>query len=88
MSYVDAWKEDTMRRSGPRFEEKKFCQIRTLAQRWDSSTDRIYDLLSKGVLRAFHPEGKVGGKGLLIEVASVLAVEETGMIDPDSAAGG
>jgi hypothetical protein len=63
-----------------RFEEKKFVQIRTLAERWDSSTDRIYDLLSKEVLRPWHPEGKAGGRGLLIEVASILEVERKGFV--------
>lgn len=63
-----------------RFEEKKFVQIRTLAERWDSSTDRIYDLLSKGILKPWHPEAKVGHKGIMIEVQSVLEVEERGYI--------
>lgn len=63
-----------------RFEEKRFCQIRTLADRWDCSTDRIYDCLSKGLLRAWHPEGKVGGRGVMIEVESVLQVEQQGYI--------
>lgn len=62
-----------------RFEEKRFCQIRTLAVRWDCSTDRIYDLISKKVLRPWHPEGKTGKRGVMIEVASVLDVEREGM---------
>lgn len=63
-----------------RFEEKKFVQIRTLAERWDSSTDRIYDLVSKGKLRAWHPESKAGCRGLMIEVKSVLEIEERGYV--------
>lgn len=63
-----------------RFEEKKFCQIRTVADRWDCSTDRIYDCLSKGLLRAWHPEKLVGKRGVLIEVESVLQVEQEGYI--------
>ena len=76
MSFVTGWKGAT----AMRFEDKKYCQVRTLANRWDSSTDRIYDLLSKGVLRPFHPEGKTGGKGLLVEVQSVLEVEKRGSV--------
>lgn len=64
-----------------RFEEKRFCQIRTLSERWDVSTDRIYDLVTKGTLRAWHPEGRIGNKGLLVCVQSVLAVEARGYID-------
>lgn len=63
------------------FEQKKFVRIRTLAARWDSSPDRIYDLLSKGVLRAWHPEGQVGQRGLMVEVRSVLEAEKKGFVD-------
>ncbi len=63
------------------FEDKRFCQIRTLADRWDVSTDRIYELLTKGVLRPWHPQAKVGAKGLLICVKSVLVVEESGYVE-------
>lgn len=59
-----------------RFEEKKFCQIRTLAERWDCSTDRIYDCINQGLLRPWHPSGVVGKKGVMIEVQSVLALEQ------------
>mgnify|MGYP000952682887 CR=1 FL=1 len=62
------------------FEKKRFCQIRTLADRWDSSPDRILDLVSKGALRAWHPEGKVGCRGIMIEVRSVLEVEKKGFV--------
>lgn len=62
------------------FEEKKFARISTVADRWDSSTDRIYDLLSKNLLRAWHPEGKVGCRGVMIEVRSVLDLEKKGFI--------
>lgn len=64
-----------------RFEEKKFCQIRTLAERWDSSPSRIYDLMSKGLLRPWHPEGQVGKRGVMIEVESVLEVEKRGFVE-------
>jgi len=63
-----------------KFEEKKFCQITTLAARWDCSNDRIYDLISKRKLRPWHPEGKEGCRGILVEVASVLEVETNGML--------
>ena len=59
-----------------RFEEKKFCQIRTLAERWDCSTDRIYDLLNRKVITPWHPEGSIGQRGLLIRVDSVLKLEQ------------
>lgn len=65
-----------------RFEEKKFCQIRTLAERWDCSTDRIYDLLSKKLIEHWHPENKgIGNRGLLIRVDSVLRLEQREMKD-------
>ena len=63
------------------FEEKKFVRIGTLAERWDCSTDRIYDLLRRQRLRAWHPEREVGRKGLMIEVASILHVEASGYVD-------
>lgn len=66
-----------------RFEDKKFCQIRTLTDRWDCSRDRIYGLLSKGVLKAWHPEGHVGVRGVMIEVQSVLRVEASGEVKPE-----
>lgn len=66
-----------------KFEEKRFCRISTLAERWDCSTRRIYDLLSKGVIRAWHPEGKIGTKGVMIEVRSVIQVEENNQVHPE-----
>lgn len=60
---------------------KRFMQIRKLANRWDCSTQRIYDLASKGVLRLWHPEGKVGCKGVMIDVKSIIAAEEGGFLD-------
>lgn len=62
------------------FEEKKFCQVRTLAQRWDCSVERILELCSKGVLQLWHPEGKTGAKGRLIAVEGVLRAEQSGWI--------
>lgn len=62
------------------FEEKKYCRISTLKERWDCSSDLIYDLISKQVLRPWHPEGQVGKKGIRIDVVSVLAAEEKGYI--------
>jgi len=64
-----------------RFEEKKFCRISTLAERWDCSTRRIYQLIEKGVLRPFHPEGRIGIKGIMVEVRAVLEIEGRETID-------
>jgi len=64
-----------------KFEEKKFVQITTLAERWDCSRDRIYDLLSKKVLRPWHPESKASCRGVLVDVCSILEVEQSGYID-------
>lgn len=61
-------------------EGKRFMRISNLAARWDCSTDRIYDLINKEVLRPWHPEGKAGRRGLLIEVKSILLVEEEGFL--------
>lgn len=63
------------------FEKKKFCRIATLAERWDCSPRRIYLLVERDILRPFHPEGKIGSKGMMIDVASVLQVEQKGMLD-------
>ena len=63
-----------------RFEEKKFCRVSTLAERWDCSTRTIYRLLERNVLQAFHPESAIGAKGLRISVESVVKVESTGNI--------
>lgn len=60
---------------------KRFLQVRNLAHRWDCGTTRIYDLVSKGVLRPWHPEGKTGCKGLMIEVSSVIEAELRGFLD-------
>ena len=62
------------------FEQKKFAQLRTLCQRWDCSLDRVYDLASKGVIRLWHPEGREGVRGKLVDVASVLDAERKGYI--------
>lgn len=62
------------------FESKKFCRISTLGARWDMSTRRIYDLLSKGVISAWHPEGLIGVRGVMIDVRSVLIAEERGRV--------
>jgi len=60
---------------------KKFIRVSRLANRWDCGTTRIYDLVSKGILRPWHPEGKSGCKGLMIEVKSVVDAEERGFLD-------
>jgi len=57
---------------------KRFLQIRNLATRWDCSTDRIYNLISKDILRPWHPEGKAGCRGLMVEVKSIIEAEERG----------
>lgn len=59
---------------------KRFLRVRNLALRWDCGTQRIYDLCSKGVLRPWHPEGKTGCKGIMIEVDSIRNAEENGFI--------
>lgn len=61
------------------FEEKKFCRISTLEERWDCSKDLIYDLVSRKVLTPWHPEGAVGKKGIRITVESVLKAEADGL---------
>jgi hypothetical protein len=66
-----------------RFEEKKFCRISTLADRWDCSRERIYDLISKNVIRAWHPEGLVGVKGILIDVSDIIKAEYINLIHPE-----
>ena len=63
-----------------KFEEKKFCRVTTLAERWDCSTRRIYYLVEKNVLSPFHPERQVGKKGMMLDVSRVLEVERNGMI--------
>ena len=61
---------------------KRFLQVKTLAFRWDYKTnDRIYDLLSRGVLRAWEPEGKPGTSGIRIDVKSILDVESRGYLE-------
>jgi len=62
---------------------KRFLQVKKLANRWDCSTRRIYDLISKGYLRPWHPEGKAGCKGLMVEVSSILKAEKSGFLDID-----
>ena len=64
-----------------KFEDKKFCRISTLAERWDCSTRRIYQLIERGVLRPFHPEGRVGTKGIMVEVKCVLEIESRELVD-------
>jgi len=54
---------------------KRFLRISTLAKRWDMSSDRIYDLLSKGFLKAWHPEGKTGCRGVMVDVKSIADME-------------
>ena len=60
---------------------KRFLRVANLAFRWDCGTRRIYDLVSKGVLRPWHPEGKANCKGLMIEVKSIVDTEERGFLD-------
>lgn len=62
------------------FEQKKYCRISTLEERWDCSKDLIYDLISKKILIPWHPEGQIGKKGIRIDVQSVLAAEENGYL--------
>lgn len=62
------------------FEEKKFCRISTLMERWDCSRTQIYDLISRGRLKRWHPEGQADKKGTRICVSSILQLEETGYV--------
>jgi hypothetical protein len=62
------------------FEEKKFCRISTLMERWDCSKDLIDDLVSKGKLRRWHPRGEPEKKGTRIDITSILEVELGGYI--------
>jgi len=64
---------------------KKFCRVDTLAARWDCSKDHVYELVSKGVLKTWHPEGLATRKGMLIDVQSVLTCEEEGMLQASDA---
>ena len=64
-----------------RFEEKKFCQMRTLAERWDCSIDYLKDLASKGVIKLWHPEGKEHAKGVKVDVSSAIEAEHKGYIN-------
>lgn len=63
------------------FEEKKFCQFRTLMHRWDCSANQIRELVSKGRLLLWHPEGYSNRKGIKIDVESVLEVEKNGYLE-------
>ncbi len=62
------------------FEDKKFCQIRTLCQRWDCSPDYVMELVSKGRIRLWHPEGREDAKGRRLDVASILEAENRGYL--------
>ena len=62
------------------FESRKFCQLRTLMHRWDCSRSFIYDMVSKGRLKLWHPDGVTGKKGIKIEVEGVLLIEAKGRI--------
>lgn len=64
-----------------KFEEKKFCRVSTLAQRWDCSTRTIYRLIEREILQAFHPEAEIGSKGLRISVESAIQAESRGKLD-------
>lgn len=61
------------------FEDQKFCQVRTLCQRWECSYDYVMELVSKGLLKLWHPEGK-DGRGKRLDVESILAVEKSGYL--------
>ncbi|MCL2761072.1 MAG: hypothetical protein FWD70_05445 [Desulfuromonadales bacterium] len=63
------------------FEEKKFCQLKTLAERWDCSVDYLRDLAYKGVIELWHPEGRESGRGVKVVVRSVLKAEKEGLIE-------
>lgn len=64
-----------------RFEDKKFVRISRLMERWDCSEDLIRQLISKGTLVEWHPEGRDAAKGKRIDVASVLRVETRGYLN-------
>lgn len=64
-----------------KFEDKKFCKLSTLADRWDVSIDRLRPLLERKDLLPWHPEKKVGAKGILVDVQSILRLEQNNYID-------
>lgn len=66
-----------------RFEDKKFCQVRTLAERWECSPRSIYRMIESGHLEPWHPSGLPGKRGLRITVASVIKIETERSIKPE-----
>lgn len=64
------------------FEDKKFCQKRTLKDRWDQRDFYLINrLLSEGRLLIWNPDGREGSKPQLIDVQSVLEIEKSGYLD-------
>jgi hypothetical protein len=48
--------------------------------RWDCGRVYIYELINKGMLTLWHPDGEQHSKGIRILVVSILELEEKGII--------
>lgn len=60
------------------FEDNKVCSVLELAARWNTSVQRIYELLIKGHVRAWKSNEPIGSGGVMIEIRSVIELEKSG----------
>lgn len=63
--------------------KKKYYRVEEVAFMFSLSKSYIYDLVQRGRLQAWHPEGSVGSRGLRITAESVTIFEQQGKIDSD-----
>lgn len=63
--------------------EKKYMTVPEVAQYFSLSRSYVYELVQLGRLKAWHPDGVVGSRGLRVTVESVQAFEQAGLINND-----
>jgi excisionase family DNA binding protein len=61
---------------------KRYLTVPEVANYFSVSKSLVYEWVQAGKVSVWHPEGKIGSRGLRILSESILKIESSGMIDP------
>ncbi len=62
---------------------KRYMTVTDVARYFSFSKSYVYELIQRGKLEVFHPDGEIGSRGLRILSESVQRLEQSGRISPD-----
>ena len=62
---------------------KRYLTVSEVATYFSVSRSRVYEWVHDGKLNVWHPEGKVGSRGIRVLAESVTQLEQQGQIPTD-----